>query len=192
MNLVQMDGGRGNRLMLAMPAQFQPRLRWSAFSDGGIALAESDLYEIHLIDPAGRVRLVLRRDAPPWPVGDAEKEFARDRVRKSNLQLNGANVDMGPLIEQQLASMTFAETVPRITKIRVDARDRIWVGVATDRPDETGRIDLYSRDGVFIGSITGMDVPDAFFADGRAASIVKDADTDVQQIAILKLNENGG
>ena len=63
------------------------------------------------------------------------------------------------------------------------------VGVAIDKPEQTGRVDVYDRDGKFLGSIPGLDVPDAFFADGRAASIVKDLDTDVQQIAVLRFGE---
>jgi hypothetical protein len=195
MNLVQMGGGGRSggaqraMLVMAMPPRYQPSLRWAAFSDGGIATVDTDGYRINLVDPDGTVRLVIGRDVPSWQVGDAEKEQARDDVRNARLQMGGANVDMGPIIEQQLASMTFAETVPRIAKIGIDASDRLWVGVSLTRPGKTDRVDLFTKAGLFLGSLSGIDVPDVFTPNGGAASIVKDPDTDVQQVAVMKLVE---
>jgi hypothetical protein len=197
MNMVEVGGGGGsNRTMLvmSMPAQYVAQLRWAAFSDGGIAVIDTDRYEINLVDPDGRVRLVLARDVPAWQVGDAEKEAARERTRKSQLTVTGGGggvIDMGPIIERQLASMTFAETVPRIADIAIDGQDRIWVGVSLTNPGETDRVDIYAKDGKFLGSVAGMKVPDAFLKDGRLASLVKDPDTDVQQVAVMKIDEAG-
>lgn len=196
MNLIEVGGGSGaSRTMtvMSMPAQYVAQLRWAAFSDGGIAVIDTDRYEIHLVDPDGKERLVIAREMPAWPVGEKEKEAARERTRNSRIQVTGGNgqIDMGPIIERQLASMTFAETVPRLADIAVDAQDRIWVGVSLETAGETDRVDIYAKDGRFLGSVAGMKVPDAFLLDGRLASLVKDPDTDVQQVAVMKINESG-
>jgi hypothetical protein len=96
---------------------------------------------------------------------------------------------MGPIIEQQIASMTFAETVPRIAGLAIDAQDRIWVGVSIDTPGQVDRVDLYSKTGEFLGSLDNFAIPDAFFPDGRAASLFRDPDTDIQRVAVYRLVE---
>jgi hypothetical protein len=65
------------------------------------------------------------------------------------------------------------------------------VGVSLTNPGETDRVDIYAKDGKFLGSVAGMKVPDAFLKDGRLASLVKDPDTDVQQVAVMKIDEAG-
>jgi hypothetical protein len=79
--------------------------------------------------------------------------------------------------------------VPRVAGLAVDPKDRIWVGVALTTPGEVERIDLYSKDGEFLGSLEGFDIPDAFFPDGRAAALFRDPDTDVQRIAVYRVTE---
>jgi hypothetical protein len=177
-------------LVMLAPPMFRAQLRWAAFSDGGIATVDTDRYEINLIAPDGKVRCIIVRDMPAWPVTETEKEFARERVRNQDLKIAGGQIDAKQIIQQQLDNMTFAETVPRIAALAVDRQDRIWVGVSLTTPGATDRVDLYNRDGAFMGSFTGLQVPGAFLADGRGASLVKDADTDIQRIAVYRIVES--
>jgi hypothetical protein len=192
MNTAQVGGG-GDRsrtvVMIRMQAAFTPTLRWAAFQDGGLVVSEKDVYELSLVAPDGTRRGVIARNMAPWPVTDVEKEHARQQLRERRMTIRGANVDIGPIIEQQIASMTFAETVPRIAGLAVDAQDRIWVGVAIDTPGQVDRVDLYSKTGEFLGSLDNFAIPEAFFPDGRAASLFRDPDTDIQRVAVYRLVE---
>jgi hypothetical protein len=189
MNTVQMGGGGPRMVVFAMSAAFTPTLRWAAFQDGGIVVSDRDRYELNVVAPDGTLRMVIARDMAPWPVTETEKEHARQQVRERQISVSGMNIDMSQIIEQQLQNMTFAETVPRIAGLAVDPKDRIWVGVALTTPGEVERIDLYSKDGEFLGSLEGFDIPDAFFPDGRAAALFRDPDTDVQRIAVYRVTE---
>ncbi len=191
---IQMGGGGNSRTMtiLAAPEQFRPLLRWAAFSDGSIVTVDTDAYDVNVVGPDGKVRFVITRDMAPWPVTDKEKEWARDQVRNRDISLGGGterSAEIKQMMEQMAQSMTFAETVPRIAKVAVDTKDRIWVGVSLATPGEVDRVDLYEKDGRFIGSLNGTKIPDAFLPDGRMASLVKDPDTDVQRVAVYRITE---
>jgi sugar lactone lactonase YvrE len=85
--------------------------------------------------------------------------------------------------------MTFADSIPRITGLAVDGRDRLWVGVSEEIPGETERIDVFARDGELIGEIRDPDLfPSIFYGDGRAALLDRD-ELDVQRVVVLGLSE---
>ena len=92
-------------------------------------------------------------------------------------------------MEKRIESMTFAPTIQRVTGIRVDGADRIWVGVSLSVPDSTQRIDVFGRDGSLLGTIEGMKLPATFFGSDLAAAVLTDPDTDVPQVAVLRLRE---
>jgi hypothetical protein len=50
-------------------------------------------------------------------------------------------------------------------------------------------VDLYSKTGEFLGSLDNFAIPEAFFPDGRAASLFRDPDTDIQRVAVYRLVE---
>ncbi len=190
-NLVQMQTDRGMVVLLAQPV-FEPTLHWDRFSDGSVAIASDDSYTVHLLRPDGGEFLRLARDLPPRPVSDQDREAARDQIREASAQ-DGTNDDPSrrQMTEKRIEAMTFAPTVPRITGIRVDGADRIWVGVSLSMPDSTQRIDVFERDGSLLGTVEGMRLPATFFASDRAAALRSDPDTDVQQVVVMRLREGG-
>lgn len=180
----------GNMMVVASAPTFAPTLRWATFADGGIVVSETDRYELSVVRPDGQVQPRISRTMPPWPVTDAEKEFAREQARKQTTSITGMPPEMVEQIQRQrLESMTFAETVPRIAGLAVDDKDRIWVGVSVGTPGAVDRVDLFSRDGEFLGSLNGIPIPDVFLGDGHAASLFRDPDTDVQRVAVYRLIE---
>ncbi|MGH7502652.1 MAG: hypothetical protein ACREL7_12965 [Longimicrobiales bacterium] len=188
MNTVQAGGG-DQVMVIAMRAAFTPTLRWAAFDDGSIVVSDKDRYELSLVATDGAQRMIIARAMAPWPVTETEREHARQQVRERQISIRGMNIDMSAMIEQQIQAMTFAETVPRIADLAVDQQDRIWVGVSLTTPGEVDRVDLYSKDGEFLGSLAGFEVPAAFFPDGSAASLFRDPDTDVQRVAVYRITE---
>ncbi len=188
-DVVQVEAGNRRMMMMSTP-QFSPVLRWAAFSDGTVAVASDDRYVIRLIGPDGAERLRIEREGEPRPVTDADREAVRERMRGQQSRIFGGDPALAEELQRrQLEAMTFAATVPRIERLAVDRQDRLWVRAAPDEPDGAGRIDVYDRDGELLGSIAELDLPTVFLRDGMAAYLGKDEDTDVQQVAVVRLSE---
>lgn len=194
-DMVQLE--MGNRLMVTMMGrEFHPRLAWAPFSDGGLVVSDTAAYLLHLLDSDGRVERIIERGPAPRPVTEADREAARQRLRDQSdsgggIRMGGGGPDESTrqrMLEQRLEKMTFADLVPRIVRLGVDARDRIWVGVSDDAADEVGRIDIYDRQGALVGQLRDFTMPDAFLADGRVAVLRRD-DLDVQQVVVLDVRE---
>lgn len=193
-DMVQLEAG--DRVMVMMMArEFHPAFRWAPFSDGGLVVSDSASYLLHLVDPDGRVRRRVERDPAPRAVTEADREAARERVREQSRESGGIRIGGGGpdetmrqrMLEERLSKMTFAEVLPRIVGLGVDALDRIWVGVREDGTDGVARIDLYDRDGTLIGHLRDFPMPDAFLDDGRVALLRRD-DMDVQQVMVMEVS----
>lgn len=197
---VKQTGGGDRVMVVMMQRTFEPALHWAAFADGGIALADSAEYIIHLVDADGRIRRRIDRDLPAREVTEADKEAARERLRERAQSGGGVRVSVTSgsggtqttattgsfaMTQAQLDAMTFAPVIPRITGIRIDQADRIWVGVSVDNPEETDRIDIYDREGRLLTQLFGHALPTTFFGADLAARVVKD-DYDVEQILIYR------
>lgn len=192
-------GGSNERVMIRMQRTFEPALHWAAFADGGIATADSADYVLHLVDATGQVTRIIERDLPARAVTEADKEAAREKVRERLTSGGGIRITVGGggggpqaaatsamLQEQQLKAMTFAPVIPRITGMRVDPADRLWVGVSLESAGETDRIDIYDRSGKLLAQIAGQPLPTTFFGQDLAARVVRD-ELEVEQILIYRI-----
>ncbi len=193
-DMVELELG-GNRIMLMMSREFHPEFLWAAFSDGGAVVSDTAAYVLHLIAADGEVERRIERDPAPRTVTEADREAVRERIRSQESGVGIRIGGMGPdedtqkkMMERRLASMTFAELVPRIVGLRVDDRDRIWVGVSEDEADVASRIDVYDRDGQLLGHLRDFPLPDIFLDGGRAALLQRD-ELDVQQLLVLQVGE---
>ncbi len=183
---VELTSG-GSRMMMLMQRRFTPGFSWGRFSDGTFALADSPEYEIAFVAPDGSVTRRVRRAPPARPTTEEDRERARRETREQAETSTSDAVRQS--VEQRIEKMTFAETVPRITGLAVDGEDRLWVGVATDHPEETGRIDVYDREGALLGEIRDPAFfPALFYGDGRAALVDRD-ELDVPRVIVLALRE---
>ena len=178
----------GNQIAIMLSQRsFSPGLFWQRFGDGGFAVAEKADYEISLLRPDGSERLRIRREPEARLTTEADRQRAREAAREQAEESGSTFVRQS--VEERIDKMTFADRVPRITGLAVDGADRLWVGVATERPGETGRIDVYDRDGAPIGEVrTGPILPTSFFGDSRAALLDRD-ELDVQRVVVLQLIE---
>lgn len=190
-DMVQLQAG--NSVMITMMArEFYPDFMWDDFTDSGIVVSDSASYALHLIGPDGRLVRSIRRRPAPRATTEADREFARERVREESSGGGGVRVGGGgpdedmqaEILRQRLEKMTFADLVPRVVALRVDPSDRIWVGVSEDRPGEVDRIDVYDREGTLLGEIRDMPFPDVFLGPDRIGVLRRD-DLDVQQLVIL-------
>jgi hypothetical protein len=201
---VSQSGSAGNVVMVRMQRTFEPSLYWAAFSDGGIAVSDTADYILHLVDASGTVVRRIDRDLPARVVTEADKEQAREQLRERMRSGGGIRITVGggrgggggqaaaaaaAMQEEQLRSMTFAPVVPRITGLRIDPADRLWVGVSLESAGETDRIDIYDRDGRLLAQLLGEPLPTTFFGPDLAARVVRD-ELEVEQILIYRLPES--
>ena len=184
---IELTTGNQVAIMLSQRS-FSPGVFWQRFGDGGFAVAEKADYEISLLRPDGSERLRIRREPEARLTTEADRQRAREAAREQAEDSGSPFVRQS--VEERIEKMTFADRVPRITGLAVDGSDRLWVGVAAERPGETGRIDVYDRDGVPIGEMrTEPILPTSFFGDGRAALLDRD-ELDVQRVVVLQLIES--
>lgn len=188
----------GDRLMVMMMSrEFAPAFQWQPLSDGSVVVSDTSAYLLRLIGPDGITRRLIERAPAPRAVTEADREAVRARLRAQE-QEGGTSIRMGGggpdeatrlrMLEQRLEKMTFAEQVPRIVSLRVDPRDRIWVGVTEEVPDSLARIDVYQADGTLLGELRGVAMPDVFLPDGRMG-VLRTDEMDVQQVVLLRLEE---
>lgn len=198
-DMVTMTSG-GNQLMMMMGQQFSPGSHWVRFSDGRVAVADGPEYEIRFLDAAGAIAeegatgsegaivdRILRREPAPRAATEADRQAVLDSIlapSEEETQFNTLEVR-----RQRAEATTFADVIPRIVEMRVDTRDRLWVGVSEDTPERIDRIDVYASDGALLGELRDVPMPTYFFGDARAA--ILDADElDVQQLHLLRLVED--
>ncbi len=183
---VELTSG-GSVMVMLMQRRFTPGFYWDRFANGDFAVADGADYEIAFAGPDGGEKRRIRRGPPARAATEADRERVRRQTREQ-AEESGSEV-VRQSVDQRIEKMTFAETVPWITGLIVDTQDRLWVGVSTEVPEETGRIDVYDRTGTLLGEVRDPPFfPDLFFADGRAVHLDRD-ELDVQTIAVLQLRE---
>lgn len=186
MDPVEAQAG-GMMVMMLVQQAFAPSFLWERFSDGTFAIADGPEYDIRLVDPAGgEITRIARAPAARAPTAaDMEAERERQRAMSPPSNIPGAE----ELMEKRLEALTFAPVIPRLTGLAVDGSDRLWVGVSIDVPGETGRIDVYDREGRLLGEIVDPGFfPDLLYGDGLVARLTED-ELDVQQIVVYRLRE---
>lgn len=191
-DLVQLEMG-GRSIVMMMPREFAPAIRWRVLSDGITVLSDSAAYLLRMIGPDGTLLRLIEREPAPRAVTETDREAARERVRSAEsgggggIRIGGGGPDPATqrrILEQRLEKMTFAELVPRIVGLRVDPQDRIWVGVSEDVAGEIDRIDIYDRDGTLLGELRDFPMPDVFLGSDRIGLLGRD-ELDVQQVTVL-------
>jgi hypothetical protein len=208
-----MEVGGGGSFSMRMPTEraFEPVLEVEVLPDGRLAVADSVGYRIKLVELDGTVGGALERPVQPTPVTEEIEEAERER-RVAELQEGGGpqmtirvqgggsvgEVDRGAvrrMLEERVASMTFAEVIPVIEEVAVDGYGRIWVQRSGGEPGETGPTDLITPDGLYLGSIPadGVRIPRTFGPGGLMARVETD-DFDVATVVVERLpeGEEGG
>ncbi|MDX1674774.1 MAG: hypothetical protein R3314_08275 [Longimicrobiales bacterium] len=184
----------GMEVVVGVPQVFWPRFRWRALSTGDVVVNDAADYVFRVVAGDGTVRQIVRRDPPARPTTEADREAARERALEEagfSVSVDGQGPDAEAqrrMAEQRIEAMTFADRIPRIVALRVDPRDRIWVGVSEDSADVVQRIDVYTADGTLLGELRDLPMPAAFTGTDRLLTTRKD-ELDVPQIVVLRITE---
>jgi hypothetical protein len=187
MKIIEVSSG-GRTMFMTLGKRFEPQLSWVHFSHGELAVQDGAAYEIRVLDDHGGLRRIIRRDPPPRPVTDADRQAVIDDVLAPPEDGDGDDSGAAARRRATADALYFADVIPRIVELRVDPQDRLWVGVAESKPDSITRIDVYEPDGTLLGELHDLPLPAHFFGQDRAVILGRD-ELDVQQIQILRLVE---
>ena len=174
---------------------FAPRVNWGMLPGGDVVVSHTDGYTLKVMRNGQPVRYI-QRPVRERRVTEADRERARER-RREQLRTGegmrrvvtggGAMPRISPqMMEDRVRNMQFAETIPAIQDLRVDAAGRMWVERTGREWGEPGPIDLVAANGSYLGTVTGQKLPAAFSASGRAAYIEKD-DLGVERVVVRQL-----
>jgi hypothetical protein len=206
---VQDSGNRQGQRQVAVRVQvpaFTPPTLWGVLPNGSVAVASDVNYRLQLAQK-GKVERVIERPVAPRKVteGDKNKEKARRREQMASgrgnmIMATREQAGSGPArgstsvggamsrqqIDQMLAELTFAETIPVLAGLYVDPRGRMWVQRTGREVGPDGSIDLIDASGRYLGTLNGQKLPAAVSVSGRAAYIERD-EMDVEKVVVRKL-----
>jgi len=196
-------GGISVRAAGGMPRAFEPGLHVGVLPDGSLAVVDSAAYRVKVVGPEGSVRRTLVRPVAPRQVTRRDQEDEKAR-RLSQLQASGGprivmRTDQGTtsmrggeiqrMMEEQIATLEFAEVIPVVAELGVDWTGTIWIRRAGRSVGEDGPIDLLAPEGRYLGTLPAGEirVPSAFGPDGLAAFVERD-ELDVPRVVVKRLS----
>lgn len=182
--------GSANR----QPPVFSPVLRFAVLPSGDLAFVDSATYAVRIVSTAGRVQRVLRRPIAPRRVTAADREWARRRQAE---QLSGGLALVGPRsgpvppalrgnVAAGLRNERFADVMPVVKALKVDASGNLWIERSGPSPDRPGPIDIVTPAGRYLGTLTGIRMPAAISPGGRAAYVETD-ELGVERVVVARL-----
>lgn len=173
---------------------FSPGTHFALLSSGDVAIATEETYTIRVADSQGRVTRILRRNITPRRVTARDREHELERraayARPGGLVVVGAGGELPAGLRAEMATalqnVDFASVMPVISDVRADARGNLWVERSGPSPDQSGPIDLISPEGEYIGTLSGLALPQAFSRRGRIAQVRKNA-LGVEEVVVQRL-----
>ncbi|MET0397730.1 MAG: 6-bladed beta-propeller [Longimicrobiaceae bacterium] len=174
---------------------FAPAVNWGMLPGGDVVVSHTDGYTLKVMRNGQPVRYI-QRPVRERRVTEADRERARERRREQwrngegmrRIVTGGGTLPpVSPqMVEDRLRNMQFAETIPAIQNLKVDAAGRVWVERTGREWGQPGPIDLIAANGSYLGTVTGQRLPAAFSASGRAAYIEKD-DEGVERVVVRQV-----
>ncbi len=192
------QGSQQVTIRMSIPV-FSPRVSWGMLPGGEVVVSHTPGYTLKVMRDGQPVRYI-QRPVRERRVTEADREQARERRREQMRTGQGMRViSVGPggggapplsispqMIEEQIRSMEFAETIPAIQNLRVDGAGRVWVERTGKVWGDPGPIDVIAPDGRYLGTVSGHRLPAAFSASGRAAYVEED-DLGVERVVVRQL-----
>lgn len=146
---------------------FSPELVWDA-AGGRVVVNAGAAYEV-VVHAAGRPVRDIRREVEPVPV-----------TRAMALREVGDGVWFGAVgctipPDEAVRGYGWAEVLPAITRLALSPAGELWV-LRGSVPDEPARVDVFSADGAYAGTLpSGAPYPAAFLPGNRIVAIESDA-----------------
>jgi hypothetical protein len=153
----------GQQMAFVGPPQFAPRLHWAATAGGRLFTVSGEEYRIEERDLSGRVVRTILAPAPDLTVTQRD----RDWFFTEEFRFGFGSGEMFKATQASLEDYPFAERRQAITGLAVDPLRRLWVRAGTEHPGRP-RMDLFTLEGTYLGSLGTLPLPLAFAGDGFA------------------------
>ena len=192
-----LEGQGGGSIQIGgMPRMeaFRSEVHVGVYPDGSLAVVDSVTWTVKRVTPEGRLEGLLQRPIQPRPVTRAIQEAEKER-RLAELEeggTGGRQIRMvGPgggggmsvgadainqMLRDQVEGMVFAEEIPVVVGLGVDAAGHLWVVRSGEEMGRAGPVDFVSPDGAYLGTAEAgsIRIPEAFGPQGMAAFVEED------------------
>lgn len=200
-------GARTLNMRMLGPPEFSPVTAWGVLPGGGVALTHTQLYTVKVLDANGRPVRWLQRPVRVRRPTERDRQRARDALRErmqsgrgmiTITRVEGSGGGGGAprgsggggvpreQIEQRLRELQFADTVRTIQGMTVTPGGKLWIERTPADIGAPGPIDIVTADGRYLGTVTGIKLPAAISATGRAVYLERDED-DVEHVVVRQL-----
>lgn len=142
------------------PPEFSPQPRWSVGSEEIVTVTSAD-YRFEIREMSGEVVLEVVVSGADLRVTDAHRDWFFNHVAPRRFGTDGSFT----LTSDSRARFSFANQMQAIDGIALDGMGRVWVQANTGEPGAT-RLDLFERDGTYIGNLGELPLPAAFSCNG--------------------------
>lgn len=196
------DGGREVRMTRTGPPAFSPPTLFGVLPDGNVALSFTSGYTVRIVDVNGQTLRYLQRPVRARLTTDRDREQARQARREQmssgrgqiRITMGGGGGGPAPRastpspaeMERMAGEMQFADTIPALQGLRVSPSGKLLVERRGQNVGDPGPVDVITPDGRYLGTFTGLGVPDAISRSGLAAYLEDDEDG-VQRIVVRQL-----
>lgn len=178
------------QVRMVPPPVFTPPVLLGTLPSGQMALSFTSGYTVRVLDQNGQTLRYLQRPVRPRLTSDRDRERAREQARELWQSGRGmVRIERGgggggvprpprsmPSLEQRLAQMQFADTIPALQGLRVSPSGKLLVERTGANVGDVGPVDVITPEGQYLGTFTGIGLPDAISRGGLAAYIDYDED----------------
>ena len=187
-------GGQEVNIRRRPPPAFTPATLYAVLPDGNVALSFTSGYTVRIVDLNGQTLRYLQRPVRTRLTTDRDREQAREARRelmasgrgRITISVGGGGgggggraprgTPGGAEMEQMLREMEFADTIPALQGLRVSPSGKLLVERTGANVGDPGPVDVITPEGQYLGTFTGVGLPDALSRGGLAAYIEYDDD----------------
>ncbi|HST62372.1 MAG TPA: 6-bladed beta-propeller [Longimicrobium sp.] len=182
-------GGTSLTVMRGPPPEFTPATLVGVLPDGNVALSFTSGYTVRVVDLNGQTLRYLQRPMRARLTTDRDREQAREARRERMASGRGRVIIStggggGPArppmsdaqLERMMGEMEFMDTIPALQGMRVSPSGKLLVERTGANVGDPGPVDVITPEGQYLGTFTGIGLPDAISRGGLAAYIDYDDD----------------
>jgi hypothetical protein len=196
------DGGTSVSVMRGPPPAFTPATLVGVLPDGNVALSFTSGYTVRIVDLNGQTLRYLQRPVRTRLTTDRDRQQAREARREMMTSGRGRimitvgggggggpaprGAPSGAELERRLGEMQFADTIPALQGLRVSPSGKLLVERTGPNIGDPGPVDVITPEGQYLGTFTGVGLPDAMSRGGLAAYVDYD-DDGVARVIVRRL-----
>lgn len=168
---------------MAMPPLFTPFVDYSLGEDG-ITVTTQHEYRVDVLSGGGKVRSVRRSIPASVPTLEDARKLYPDGYRPLGGELRSLCVISA---EELIEKLGLAERVPVVSRARSGPHGELWVQ-RYSFPDTDPVVDVFDRDGGYLGSHTGLPLPLGFIGADRAVYPHTDPETGLAYLVSYRID----